>query len=53
MGFKTEAAHSTHVSYEMVALSHATARALGYADRRRGEALRRSLGTQGPRRQGR
>jgi arginyl-tRNA synthetase len=32
MGFREEAAHSTHVSYEMVALSHATARALGYAD---------------------
>jgi arginyl-tRNA synthetase len=32
MGFKAEAAHSTHVSYEMVALSHATARTLGYAD---------------------
>jgi arginyl-tRNA synthetase len=32
MGFRREAAHSTHVSYEMVALSHATARALGYAD---------------------
>ena len=32
MGFREEAAHSTHVSYEMVALSHATARALVYAD---------------------
>jgi arginyl-tRNA synthetase len=32
MGFHAEAAHSTHVSYEMVALSHATARTLGYAD---------------------
>jgi arginyl-tRNA synthetase len=31
MGFEAESAHSTHVSYEMVALSHATARALGYA----------------------
>ena len=30
MGFATEAATSTHFSYEMVALSHATARALGY-----------------------
>ena len=32
MGFKHEAAQSTHFSYEMVALSHATARALGYED---------------------
>jgi arginyl-tRNA synthetase len=30
MGFHEEAAHSVHFSYEMVALSHATARALGY-----------------------
>jgi arginyl-tRNA synthetase len=32
IGFTEQAAHSTHFSYEMVALSHATARALGYAD---------------------
>jgi arginyl-tRNA synthetase len=32
MGFVREAEQSTHFSYEMVALSHATARALGYAD---------------------
>jgi arginyl-tRNA synthetase len=32
MGFRTEAEASTHFSYEMVALSHATARALGYQD---------------------
>jgi len=32
IGFATEAAHSTHFSYEMVALSHATARTLGYED---------------------
>jgi arginyl-tRNA synthetase len=32
MGFAREAAHSTHFSYEMVALSLATARALGYQD---------------------
>ena len=32
MGFEKEAERSTHFSYEMVALSHATARALGYAD---------------------
>ncbi|HUF46283.1 MAG TPA: arginine--tRNA ligase [Vicinamibacterales bacterium] len=31
MGFRTEAERSTHFSYEMVALSHATARALGQA----------------------
>ncbi len=30
MGFPAQAANSTHFSYEMVALSHATARALGY-----------------------
>ena len=30
MGFAKEAEHSTHFSYEMVALSHATARELGY-----------------------
>jgi arginyl-tRNA synthetase len=30
MGFAREADRSTHFSYEMVALSHATARALGY-----------------------
>ena len=30
MGYAAEAAQSTHFSYEMVALSHATARALGY-----------------------
>jgi arginyl-tRNA synthetase len=30
IGFEEQAAHSTHFSYEMVALSHATARALGY-----------------------
>jgi arginyl-tRNA synthetase len=29
MGYRDQAARSTHVSYEMVALSHATARALG------------------------
>jgi len=32
MGFTDQAERSTHFSYEMVALSHATARALGYAD---------------------
>ncbi len=33
MGFQEQADRSTHFSYEMVALSHATARALGYQDR--------------------
>jgi arginyl-tRNA synthetase len=32
MGFAREASQSTHFSYEMVALSHSTARALGYED---------------------
>ena len=32
MGFRREADASTHFAYEMVALSHATARELGYAD---------------------
>jgi arginyl-tRNA synthetase len=32
MDFKEQADHSTHFAYEMVALSHSTARALGYAD---------------------
>jgi arginyl-tRNA synthetase len=32
MGFHEQSAHSTHFSYEMVALSHATARSLGYED---------------------
>ncbi len=49
-----QAAHSVHYSYEMVALSHATARELGYdtAVRRR-SAVRRGVRTQGPWRQGR
>jgi arginyl-tRNA synthetase len=32
MGYARESERSTHFSYEMVALSHATARALGYQD---------------------
>ncbi len=32
MGFRREADQSTHFAYEMVALSHETARALGYGD---------------------
>jgi arginyl-tRNA synthetase len=31
MGYATEAEHATHFAYEMVTLSHATARELGYA----------------------
>ncbi|OFW08955.1 MAG: arginine--tRNA ligase [Acidobacteria bacterium RIFCSPLOWO2_02_FULL_67_36] len=31
LGFDAQAAHSIHYAYEMVALSHATARELGYA----------------------
>ncbi len=30
LGYEEQAAHSIHYSYEMVALSHATARELGY-----------------------
>jgi arginyl-tRNA synthetase len=30
LGYETQAAHSVHYAYEMVALSHATARELGY-----------------------
>jgi arginyl-tRNA synthetase len=32
MGFHEQSARSTHFSYEMVALSHATAKSLGYED---------------------
>ena len=32
MGFHEQSSHSTHFSYEMVALSHPTARSLGYED---------------------
>jgi arginyl-tRNA synthetase len=32
MGFHEQSARSTHFAYEMVALSHATARSLGYED---------------------
>jgi arginyl-tRNA synthetase len=37
MGFAEQADHSTHFSYEMVALSHPTARALGYTDEDQGD----------------
>ena len=54
LGYHEQAAHSVHYSYEMVALSHATARELGYdtSDRRR-PAVRRGVRPQGTRRQGR
>ena len=42
-----------HYAYEMVALSHATARELGYDLDRQRSAVRRGVGAQGPRRQGR
>ena len=43
-----------HYSYEMVALSHATARELGYdTSEDADQAVRRGVGTQGARRQGR
>ncbi len=53
LGHPREAENSIHFSYEMVALSHATARELGYEkpERRGSEAVRRGLGPQGPRRQ--
>ena len=53
LGYQDQADHSVHYSYEMVALSHATARELGYdpsVDAR--PAVRGGLGSQGPRRQG-
>ena len=34
LGFAEQARRSIHYSYEMVALSHATAREFGYADER-------------------
>ena len=54
MGFAEQAAQSTHFAYEMVALSHATARdARLRRRRRRRQAVRRGVGPQGPRREGR
>ncbi len=38
LGYTREAEHSIHFSYEMVALSHATARELGYPEPEPGEA---------------
>jgi arginyl-tRNA synthetase len=40
-GFPVEAAHHTHYAYEMVALSHTTARALGFAPPPDSEEARR------------
>ena len=54
LGYEKQARHSVHYSYEMVALSHATARELGYEiDADAGSAVRRSVRTQGPGREGR
>ena len=54
LGYQEQAAHSVHYSYEMVALSHATARELGYdTSEDAGSAVRRGLRPQGARRQGR
>jgi arginyl-tRNA synthetase len=41
LGHPTEAEHSIHFSYEMVALSHATARELGYDTGAEGDAARK------------
>ena len=57
VGHPEGAARSHHFSYEMVALSHATARELGFAPAGgvggREEAVRRGVGPQGTGRQGR
>ena len=57
LGHPREAENSIHFSYEMVALSHATARELGYEPPRTArsaqEAVRRGVGPQGPRREDR
>jgi hypothetical protein len=55
VGHPAEAERLTHFSYEMVALSHATARELGYAaaTEEAGKPVRRGLRPQGARRQGR
>ena len=56
LGHPREAENSIHFSYEMVALSHATARELGYATAgRRGseKAVRRGVGAQRPGREDR
>ena len=57
LGHAREAENSIHFSYEMVALSHATARELGYETEASSEeaqkAVRRGVRPQGPRREGR
>ena len=54
LGFEEQARRSVHYSYEMVALTHSTARELGYeAAEDGGQAVRRGVGPQGARRQGR
>ncbi len=57
IGHPQEADRLTHFSYEMVALSHATAKELGFAPRSgfrgREEAVRRGVRPQGARREGR
>ena len=54
LGFAEQARRSVHYSYEMVALSHATAREFGYETSRGGrQAVRRGVGPQGSWRQGR
>ncbi len=57
LGHPDEAERSVHFSYEMVALSHATAQELGYETAAEGEeapqALRRGVGPEGTRRQDR
>ena len=47
MGFVREAEHSIHFSYEMVALSHATARELGYPDDQSGKPFVEVSGRKG------
>ena len=52
MGYTKEAERATHFAYEMVALSHATARELGYPADDSGTAVRRGLRAEGARREG-
>ncbi len=54
LGYEAQAGHSVHYAYEMVALSHATARELGYSiDADADRPFVEVSGRQGPRRQGR
>ena len=52
LGHERESERSTHFSYGMVALTHRTARELGYEGFRRRQAVRRSVGAQGTGREG-